>query len=106
MSEIKFNTNAISASTSPLHPRTEILHTSNAILPYYLRIPEYMLQYSANETTMLPYFRDISDLIQTSVVPATNENDVQRCITYNPPDSFESGYSLYSSVSTHRLMSM
>ena len=48
---------------------------------------------------MLPYLWDITDLIQTSVVPTQSGNNIQSCMTYNPPGSFKTGYDVLRSVS-------
>ena len=81
------------------YSRTEIISVSNALLPHYMRIPSHLMKYSSNATAMLPYSWDIPDLIQTSVVPTQSGNNIQACMTYNPPGSFVTGYDVLRSVS-------
>ena len=79
-----------------------MIYTENDIIPYYLRIPSHLMNSSTNMTAMEPYVWEISDLIQMSVVPNPKGDDIQSCMTYNPPGPFEIGYDVDRSVSTER----
>ena len=64
-------------------------------------IPSYFFDNSANLSlpALEPYIRDISDLIQMSVVPTARGDDIQSCMTYNPPGPFKTGYDVTKCVS-------
>ena len=69
-----------------------------AVGPYYVRSPPHLMGQLNNETWGT-YARDISDIIEMSVVPTQKGDDIQSCMTYNPPGPFETGYDVIRSVS-------
>ena len=69
-----------------------------------MKIPSHLMDYSSNITAMMPYFWDISDLIQMSVVPSQKGDSLLSCMTYNPPGPFETGYDVARSVSINGLL--
>ena len=78
-----------------------------AVGPYHMRFPPHLMDSLNNGTwTVLETgnYRDISDIIQMSVVPTQKGDDIQSCMTYNPPGPFETGYDVIRSVSKLALL--
>ena len=97
-----------------VHPssRREVIYISNDMLfalgPYYMRAPslEFLSNLSSNITALEPYLRDVSELIQMSVVPTQKGDNIISCMTYNPPGPFEVGYDVVRSVSIKNILSL
>ena len=73
-----------------------------AVGPYFVQFPPHVLEHLNNETwpnVLETYARDISDIIEMSVVPTQKGDDIISCMTYNPPGPFETGYDVIRSVS-------
>ena len=71
--------------------------------PYYWDIPSHTFDTSDNLSAFEPYIKEISDMIQMSVVPTNKGDDIQPCMTYNPPGPFKTGYDISKSVSVFSL---
>ena len=113
MGEYRYNVNNVicNLNKSTMQPnvhtssRTEVIYISNDMLvalgPYYMRAPslEFLSNLSSNITVLEPYLRDVSELIQMSVVPTQKGDDILSCMTYNPPGRSEIGYDVVRSVS-------
>ena len=93
--------------------RTEVVYVLGDFLkafgPYHMRFPPRLMDSLDNGTWSVleeGNYRDISDIIEMSVVPTQKGDDIQSCMTYNPPGPFETGYDVIRSVSKFALFNL